>query len=348
MGMEPQKWVVVRFSALGDVVLSSGVLDYWFKTRGWHFVVLTRIGLGELFEMHPAVEEIICLDNADLAFPTSIVKFRSIADRYRNYGLLDLHGTLRTRILSFFWHSCVRHYPKFTLERRLFLFSGKRFFERKLLNSNIPQRYALAVESTAPDSSLLLPQIYLSPKEKAMGKNVLLEYGFEKEKPLVAIHPYSTYSQKSWPRERWLEFMDMMDAHGLSWFIIGQDKHPAEWNADTCSNFKSADFSNKTSLRQTCALLASASVLVTADSGPMHLACAVGTPVLALFGPTTRHWGFFPAGRRDCVLEANTPGRPYSLHGRYRRGGKFDNCMLSITAADVFDTLEKMLREAED
>lgn len=56
------------------------------------------------------------------------------------------------------------------------------------------------------------------------------------------------------------------------------------------------DLTNKTSLRETCALLQRAAVLITGDSGPMHLAGGVGTPVIALFGPTTRAWGFFPAG----------------------------------------------------
>jgi ADP-heptose:LPS heptosyltransferase len=47
----------------------------------------------------------------------------------------------------------------------------------------------------------------------------------------------------------------------------------------------------------------------------MHLAGGVDTPVLALFGPTSREWGFFPAGERDVVLQLDMPCRPCSLHG---------------------------------
>ena len=64
-----------------------------------------------------------------------------------------------------------------------------------------------------------------------------------------------------------------------------------------------------------CALLGSADAAVTGDSAPMHLADAAGTPVLALFGPTTREWGFVPSGDRDAVLELDLPCRPCSLHG---------------------------------
>lgn len=80
----------------------------------------------------------------------------------------------------------------------------------------------------------------------------------------------------------------------------------------------SLDFTNRTDLRQLIALLAQADALVTGDSGPMHLASGVSTPVVALFGPTCREWGFFPTGENDRVLQAPLACRPCSLHGQNR------------------------------
>jgi ADP-heptose:LPS heptosyltransferase len=68
----------------------------------------------------------------------------------------------------------------------------------------------------------------------------------------------------------------------------------------------------------------------------MHLASAVDLPVLALFGPTTREWGFYPAGERDKVLELNLPCRPCSLHGA-RGNAKDCLCMRGIRPEEVFE-----------
>jgi ADP-heptose:LPS heptosyltransferase len=71
----------------------------------------------------------------------------------------------------------------------------------------------------------------------------------------------------------------------------------------------------------------------------MHLAAAVGTPVVALFGPTTREWGFYPSGPCDTVLEQDLDCRPCSLHGtsRCQRRGQ---CLEAVSPADVLKAIE--------
>ena len=72
----------------------------------------------------------------------------------------------------------------------------------------------------------------------------------------------------------------------------------------------------------------------------MHLAGAVGTPVLALFGPTTEEWGFFPAGPRDRVLESQLDCRPCTLHGK-KHCDRNHACMQSITPEQVMRALDE-------
>jgi heptosyltransferase-2 len=69
-------------------------------------------------------------------------------------------------------------------------------------------------------------------------------------------------------------------------------------------------------LRASAALIARAAVLVTNDSAPLHLATAVGTPIVALFGPTVPAFGFGPRGAHDRVIEhPSLACRPCSAHG---------------------------------
>jgi ADP-heptose:LPS heptosyltransferase len=98
------------------------------------------------------------------------------------------------------------------------------------------------------------------------------------------------------------------------------------------------DLTNQTGLRQSAALIARSRCLVTGDSGPMHLGTAVDTPVIALFGPTTVHWGFFPSGPADRVLEPDMPCRPCSLHGG-KGCGRPDPCMAAISPEEVLEAL---------
>ena len=126
----PTEWVVIRLSALGDVALTTGVLEYWHRTRGWTFTVITREAFAPVLERHPAVRSIVGLAKEDLRFPRQLGVFRDLAEAHAGQGLLDLHGTLRTRLLSLLWKGPVKRYRKLGLERRLFLRSKGRLFRK--------------------------------------------------------------------------------------------------------------------------------------------------------------------------------------------------------------------------
>lgn len=334
--MVSDKWVVARLSALGDVVLATGVLDFWHRERGWRFSVITRASLVSIFKNHPAVDEVIGLGAEDLKFPVNLHKFKKIAAEYEGCGLIDLHGSLRTMLLSKVWKGKVSRYPKLGFARRLFLVSGHKLYDRCLLEHNVPQRYAMAVDNPPPEKKVLIPKIYLDESEVQEADKLLASKGLSPGMRLIALHPYATHPQKAWPLDCWLELTRLLANQGISWFVIGQEDE-ADLRFDAVSN--GVDFTNKTDIRTTCGLLSRAKMLITADSGPMHLGTAVATPVLGLFGPTTRHWGFFPSGAPDQVLEADCPGRPFSLHGK-SAGALAAECMRLISPEAV---LEKIL-----
>ena len=327
--------VVVRLSALGDVALMTGVLEYWRRTYGWTFTVITRQAFAPVLEGHPAVRRVIGLSREDLALPRQFDVFRDLAEAHAGRRLIDLHGTMRTRLLSALWKGPVSRYAKLGLERRLFLWSKGKLFGERLRRWNVPQRYALAVERVAPPREALLPHVWLSPEEEAGGRRLLEQLPDLSEDRPVALHPYATHPDKAWKEDHWTELMGRLEDRGVPWIVIGRGKEmdgiPAARN-----------YTNRTSLRETCALLRECRVLITGDSGPMHLAGAVGTPVLALFGPTTREWGFFPAGPRDRVLEVPLACRPCSLHGK-SRCARNHACLYGITPEQVMRALEGYL-----
>jgi heptosyltransferase-2 len=97
-------------------------------------------------------------------------------------------------------------------------------------------------------------------------------------------------------------------------------------------------------LRGSAALIARAAVLVTNDSAPLHLATAVGTPVVALFGPTVPSFGFGPRGPRDRVVEhPSLPCRPCSAHGPQICPLEHHRCMRELSAASVAEAVAACL-----
>jgi ADP-heptose:LPS heptosyltransferase len=320
-------FVAVRLSALGDVVLTSGVLTHWHRTRGWTFSVVTRKGIAPVLENNPAVTEILPVPD-DALQPAPWLHFiRDLKTSHGRFPLVDLHGSLRTRILRALWPAKTAAYPKKSLERRLFLKTRLDLFGAELRRTSVPQRYALALESSPPPRQDLVPHMYLRNEEQQhIADTLALPAG-----PLIGLHPYSTHPAKEWDRASWLALVDRLKARNLPWIVIGRDPAPLVPDSPR-------DLTNRTSLRETAAVLAACTCLVTGDSGPMHMASAVNTPVVAIFGPTSREWGFYPCGPDDMVLKESFSCAPCSLHGR--KGCTRDYaCMRAVTPDQVFSAV---------
>ncbi len=342
----PENWVVFRLSALGDVLLTTGVLRYLQERHGWRFHVLTKEPFAPVFTGNPRVEKVLAASPADLASPRMRAWFSELAARYEGWGLLDLHGTMRSALLASRWKGPVKRYAKYAFARRLFLYSGGRMCGKILRLANVPQRYALAVEKTPPEASSLVPEMYLTDTERGWGKSFLANlFGDDVLKnassrfregrgPYVALHPYASHPHKAWPGERYALLVSRLEEKRLPWFVLGRGEpvFPGE----------PRDLTGKTTLRESAALLAASAVLVSGDSGPMHLATAVGTPVIGLFGPTTREWGFFPSGPEDRVVELDHPCRPCSLHGQ-KGCPRHGECLALIEPETVMSVLGDIL-----
>jgi ADP-heptose:LPS heptosyltransferase len=337
MGMMPTRdtkpKIVFRLSHLGDVALTTGVLTHWHETHGDSFIFITRRAHAPILDGHPALSRVIGLEDREVKEWLNTA--RALAREFAEHELIDLHGTLRSRILSLLWRGPVRRYPKLGLTRRLYDRTHADRLRVRLEATTVPQRYAMALDAQPPAAATLGPRLHPTCAERAEADMRLTD--FDEYQPIIALHPYATHPAKQWPREHWLGLTGLLAGANMNWFVVGRDPAPLLPGHER-------DFTNKTDLRETCALMELADVLVSADSGPMHLASGVGTPVAALFGPTTRAWGFYPSGPDDRILELPLGCRPCSLHG----GGtctKGHQCLNAIAPETVMTTLGEMLAQ---
>jgi ADP-heptose:LPS heptosyltransferase len=326
-----QECLTVRLSALGDAILTTGVLAYWHSRAGLTFRVLTRPHLAPVFAHHPAISQIVAVRDEDLRGAAWVRFCRSLAREMGHLPLVDLHGNLRTLLLRLLWPGPTRTYPKFSLTRRLFLATRHPLLSARLCRLNVPQRYGLALDSFAAPRSDLRPRIFLGREEKALASETLAHLGV---KHPIAIHPYATHPAKTPRAEVWRDLVRALRSRGDEVIVIGRHDRPL-LPGDPC------DLTSATDLRATSAVLSMCRALITGDSGPMHLATAVDTPVAALFGPTTREWGFYPSGPRDKVRQITCAKAPCSLHGQ-DACALGNVCMQGISAPALLELIDSL------
>jgi len=134
--------------------------------------------------------------------------------------------------------------------------------------------------------------------------NFLAEFKVRDEDKLVAMHPWTSDPVKDWPHFRQLAVL-LVSEPGIRLVIVGANKAGADADGFADLGENVINLVGRTSLVQLAAFLARCRLLVSCDSGPMHLSCCAGTPVVALFssaspGKSARRWG--PWGSNNTVI----------------------------------------------
>lgn len=139
---------------------------------------------------------------------------------------------------------------------------------------------------------------------------LLLESGVDLQRPLVAINPMTTWSTKHWYADRFAKVADQLCAMGLTVVFTGGHHDLSDIETILAGMTGQAiNMAGKTTLKTLAAIYQKAALVITTDTGPMHLAAAVGTPVVALFGPTAQ-WRTGPYGSKHQIVRLETPCGP--------------------------------------
>lgn len=156
-------------------------------------------------------------------------------------------------------------------------------------------------------------------------------------RPAIAICPFGSYPKKSWPFTKYVQLLKDL-APTADCYLIGavSDQHALEKIRNDAGQNITVLAGNLT-LPELAAFLEKVKLLITVDTGPMHLADAIGTPIVALFGPTDpRIWG--PRGAHTLVLQ-----KPVSCAPCW---GKIEcsehRCMENIEVSEVLDSVNKL------
>ncbi len=325
--------LVIRLGAMGDVVLATAAVEALrraFPKAGIEFVVKARF--AGLLEADPRISRLWRFEEAGRHRGTrGMLSFMREIQSGRFDLAVDLQGNLRSRLIC----RCLRtkeilRWDKRAWQRRLMLV-GK---GREDPPSPVYQRYLEALIPLRIDAESIRPRLYPSGWEAPP----------ELRNPFVAFAPGAHWPAKRWPQEYFYRLAQMIvDQTGLGVALVGSgDDRESGEAIKKASPDRIFNLCGLLGLGQLAACLSKARVLVTNDTGPMHIAEAAGVPVLVFFGPTVRGFGFAPWRSESRVLEREMKCRPCSLHGRRpcRKGGR---CLSGISPEEAWGALKGML-----
>jgi heptosyltransferase-2 len=179
---------------------------------------------------------------------------------------------------------------------------------------------------------------------KPEGARILLDRGARPGRPVVALCPGSTNSRaKRWPAERFAAVADMLAERGGAEVVLIGAGEELEISEEVARRMRARPvvLTGRTDLAQTTAVLAYSDLLLTNDTGPAHVAAAVGCPVVVVFGPTN------PLTTRPFSPTAEVVRRPPDCAPCMLRDCPIDHrCMTAVTAEEVFERASRVLEHS--
>jgi predicted lipopolysaccharide heptosyltransferase III len=335
--MLPKNVLVIKLRYLGDVLLATPTLRALKAgIPGVRLTVMVNRGTESVLEGNPDIDEVLPLDRGSFL---SQCRFAINLRRRRFDAVIDLTDADRSAVLSWISGAPVR--IGFNDEGR---WRGHCYtaLVQSAPSSHRIERDLAALTPLAIDATDLAPRFGFSSADEAGADELLKSLNVLPERPIVVMQPGARYWFKAWPPERFSSLADrLVEAHGCQVLIGGNaDEVGLAQEIARLSEHPLKVLAGRTSVRQFAAVVKRAALFVGNDSGAMHIAAAVGTPVIGLFGPSNpQEWG--PRGKQVVTIHKGLDCRA-CFHPSCRRGE--ENCMKLISMEEVLEAARPFLQ----
>ncbi|MEW5973965.1 MAG: lipopolysaccharide heptosyltransferase I [Pseudomonadota bacterium] len=287
-----QRILIIRLSAIGDVVFASPIIEALRRTHpDAHIAWLAEPAVADLLRHHPMLDEVIVWPKGDWKRLWKARAWRELARQVRAFvrdlrqrrfdTALDMQGLLKSAIWA--WLSGAR--------RRVGL--GSREGSQLLMTDTLPRggdpghmssEYRFLAEHLGLDTGDFRPAIHIDDATRASVDALLVREGLDR--PYAVIAPFTTRPQKHWFEDAWRELIPRITRElGLPVVMLGgpADREAAERIAQ---GLELHDLAGRTTLLEAAEIIRRARLLIGVDTGLTHMGTAFERPTVALFGST--------------------------------------------------------------
>ncbi|MBM4286658.1 MAG: lipopolysaccharide heptosyltransferase II [Deltaproteobacteria bacterium] len=342
-----ERILLIKLSALGDVIQTLPTLE---AIRAAHpqaeITWLVEEAAAPVLEDHPALDELLisrrqtwlaaCRRGA--ALRTARLEIRQLVQALRRCPfdlVIDLQGLLKSSLWTFLARS-----------PRKIGFDQTRELSYLALSERLPpydpdepavRRYLRVAQHLGASGETVRFRLALP----AGSGNGLEPLWADKTGPLIILHPGTRWETKHWPPTSFAALADALagEMHARIVFTGSPGDRSLIGRILSAMRKPGIDLSGRTDLKTLAGLFYQADAAVTTDTGPMHLAAAVGAPVVALFGPTAP-WRTGPVGCGHRVLRLDLACSPC-----FRRHCSTPECMSHLEVDDVLTAVRGILRQ---
>ncbi|HQV12971.1 MAG TPA: putative lipopolysaccharide heptosyltransferase III [Nitrospira sp.] len=337
--LRPKNILIIKLRHIGDVLLSTPVLHALREAfPAAQLTMLVNRGTEGVLAHHPDVDEVLCLEKGAWADQCKFVY------RLRERGfdcVIDLTDGDRSAVMSLATGAPIR--IGFNAEHRWRGLLYSKVAKPRPVDQHRVEYDLCALRALGLDPTRGMPSVFVAEAEEQMVDQWLREQGLTGDHcpPLVLVQPGARYSLKVWPPERFAQLSDRLVQQFRCRILLGGDQREREVAEQVARKSHCAPIvvAGKFSLLQYASLVKRCALFVGNDGGAMHIAATVGTPVVALFGPTyPERWG--PRGGLTQVIYKGLDCRA-CYHPSCLRGD--DSCMRQITVDEVFEAAGRIL-----
>ncbi|MDE0186034.1 MAG: glycosyltransferase family 9 protein [Candidatus Poribacteria bacterium] len=338
---KPRRILVVKLDHLGDMLLATPVFSN-LRSAYPHAQIHALVGRPGVLVLqnHPDVNKTIRYDARFFSRSNQPVLMRYAFQLFRNlrrkkYDLLiDLRGDWLTVLFALLKGTFYRlDLASLQTENKLgiFAFTGSHQLDRNL---DILRTARIPTPHRAPIFRLSLA-------DRQWTDEFLNSANIVNDLPLVAIHPGSPIKLKRWRPERYAAVADWLVARKNAQILFVGVKSEVSAIAGVQKHMdgESTSVAGSTNLSQLAGILERCNLFIGNDSGPMHLAAAVGTQTIGLYGPGNPE-RFGPVGSHCCTIR-RMPDCPPCMGTSCKFGG--DGCMKEIEVGEVIRMAEQRL-----
>ncbi|MFH1380740.1 MAG: lipopolysaccharide heptosyltransferase II [Candidatus Omnitrophota bacterium] len=335
---EYKRILIIEVNWLGDVLFSTPLIKAVRKRfKNAHIACMTVPRCKEILENNPNINEIIIYDEKG-KHVSLLGKWRLICElRKKHFDLaIILHRSFTRALMAFL--AGITERVGYDAKKRGFLLTKRVEFPDRELHKT--EHFLKIAESLGCDTKEKACEFFVSDEDKKFIKGELSKAGIDDNDLIIVINPGGNWGPKRWDPVKFAKVSDrLIDKYRAKIILSGAKKDiPLAEKIKNNMKNKPIIFTGRMDLKKLGALLERANFVISGDSGPMHMAVALKTNVIALFGPTSpRLTGPFGDGNYEVIKKdvgCDVPCYDVTC-GDYR-------CMNAVTVDDVIHVFEEM------